>query len=312
MARRCRLALAAAFFVGATAGYAAADVRVVASIQPVHSLVSAVMDGVGEPLLIMRGASSPHTFSMRPSDAAMIEDAQVVFMIAHEMEVSLVRPLAALVGDARVVELALAPGIVLLPLREGATFAAHDEGEEHSEEDEEHEHGAFETHVWLDPVYAGEMARAIAGTLSEVDPDNAATYAANAEALLLQLDDLTAEVYAALTPSRGWPFIVFHNAYRYFEVRFDLASTGAIAVSSAQMPGVRRIVELRNTVRELGTVCVLAEPQFDSGIVRTITEGTPARTGVIDPVGAAIESGPELYFTLLRDMVASFRDCLRP
>ena len=349
MLRRSGLALAAAaLFNCVIASPASADaaVRVVASIKPVHSLVSAVMAGVGEPHLIIRGAVSPHTFSMRPSDAAMLENARVVFLIGESLETSLARPIDTLAGNARVIALSEAQGLVRRPLREGGTFEAHGHGtdddhgrredEEHENEEHEgeehegeehakgngaadgdddhdaHRRGAFDMHIWLDPVNAGAMARAIAGVLSEADPTNAGTYAANTQALLRRLEELTAQIAAEVAPVRGKPFIVFHDAYRYFEDRFGLTAAGSSVVSPDRSPGVRRISELRDKIRELGVTCVFAEPQFEPRLVDVIIEGTPARTGTVDPLGATIESGPELYFTLIRNMAASFKSCLAP
>ena len=344
MPRRSGLAFAAAaLFNGVIASPAAADaaVRVVASIKPVHSLVSAVMVGVGEPHLIIRGAVSPHTFSMRPSDAAMLENARVIFLIGDSLETSLARPIDILAGNARVIALSEAPGLVRRPLREGGTFEVHGhgtdddhgrredeehEGEEHEGEEQAkgneaahgdddhdaHRRGAFDMHIWLDPVNAGAMARAIAGALSKADPTNAGTYAANTQALLRRLEEFTRQIAAEVAPVRGKPFIVFHDAYRYFEDRFGLTAAGSSVVSPDRSPGVRRISELRDKIRELGVTCVFAEPQFEPRLVDVIIEGTPARTGTVDPLGATIESGPELYFTLIRNMAASFKSCLAP
>ena len=321
---------AAALFNCVIAGPAAADaaVRVVATIKPVHSLVSAVMAGVGEPHLIMRGTASPHTFSLRPSDARVLEEAHVIFLIGESMETTLAGPIDTLAGNARVIALSEAKGLVRRPLREGGTFESHgqandedhgrDEGEDHSSEDaiahrdDDHDdaHGAFDMHVWLDPVNAQAMARMIAGTLSEADPANTAVYAANALALGHRLDELTAQIAADVASVRGKPFVVFHDGYRYFEDRFGLAAAGSVVVSPERSPGARRILELRDKVHELAVTCVFAEPQFEPRLVNTIIEGTAARVGTIDPLGSTIESGPELYFTLLRNMAASFKDCL--
>ena len=321
---RCfRLALAAAALAGgAIAGPAAADIRVVASIKPVHSLVSAVMAGVGEPHLLMRGKASPHTFTMRPSDAVALEEANVVFLIDEAMETTLARAIDALAGKARVVALADAKGLIRRPLRQGGAFEAdphhgHDEDDkDHAKEESrahrDHEHGEFDMHVWLDPVNAWTMARAIADTLSEVDPANAAKYRANAHALLPRLDALTAQISAAMAPLRGKPFVVFHDGYRYFEDRFSLNAVGSVVVSPERSPGAKRLRQLRAKVRDLGGTCVFAEPQFDKRIVNVVIEGTRVRPGTVDPLGATIEDGPELYFTLIRNMAAAFRDCLSP
>ena len=375
--RRPLLALAAAALLGgAAAGPAAADdgVRVVASIKPVHSLVSAVMAGVGEPHLIIRGAASPHTFTMRPSDAAALEDADVIFMVGDTMETAMTGPVDALAGQARVIKLFDVPGMIHRPIREGGAFEEHDHashghegGDDHGDHDDhaghddhddhghghddhadeadhdEHEdatmhrdddhddhghghadhddhedahdddhHGAFDMHVWLDPINGWTMARAIAATLAEADPANAATYEANLDALLYRLDHLTEEIAAQVAPARGVPFIVFHDGYRYFEDRFGLSAAGSIVVSPERTPGARRIAELREKLHTLGVVCVFDEPQFDKRLVHTVIEGSEVRSGTVDPLGAAIEDGPELYFTLLHDMAASFADCLAP
>ena len=300
------------------------DVQVVTSIKPVHSLASAVMDGVGEPHLLMRGAGSPHDFKLRPSDAAMLEKAAVIFLIDARMESALVRPIGTLARDARVVELSQARGLLRRPLREGGAFEDdhhhHDEhghhGHEHGDGHDHHEHeresGAFDLHVWLDPVNAWAMARMIAEALSEADPANAATYAENAHELVHRLDDLTEEVAALVAPVRGEPFIVFHDAYRYFEDRFGLTTVGSAVVSEERSPGVRRIRELRDKVRRSGAACVFSEPHFDQRLVATIIEGTAIRSGTVDPLGVNVENGPELYFAMLRNMAAAFTNCLAP
>ena len=293
------------------------EIRVVASIKPVHSLVSAIMDGVGEPHLIIRGASSPHTFSMRPSDAEALEDADVIFLIDELKETALAGPIANLGDRALVVQLSRIPEITfLLSLREGGAFDmhthGHDEDGHHEDEDEhgDHEHGEFDLHIWLDPVNAAVMAEAITDALSEADPANAATYHDNEHDLIHDLEDLVDELDAALAPIRDKPFIVLHDAYQYFEDRFGLIAAGSITVNPERAPGVQRVTEIRDRVRELEGVCVFAEPQFDRRIVDVVIEGTEARAGTIDPLGADIDDGPELYFEMMRTLAASFGECL--
>jgi zinc transport system substrate-binding protein len=202
---------------------------VVASIKPVHSLVAAVMAGVGEPVLIVRGAASPHTYALRPSDAGALETADIVFWTGHGLELFLGDALETLATEAKVVELARSPGIELLPLREGGAFEVHahesddhDHADHDHDHDHEHEHDAGDMHFWLDPHNAALMVSQIATTLSEADPDNAATYAANAEIEIAALAALAGELAERLAPVRNKPFIVFHDAYQYFEARFGL------------------------------------------------------------------------------------------
>ena len=326
----------ALFLLGLCLGSPAAaetDIQVVTSIKPVHSLASAVMDGVGEPHLLMRGAGSPHEFKLRPSDAVMLEGAAVIFLIDERMEATLVRPIGTLARDARVVELTQAKGLVRRPLREGGAFEEdhdhqhdesgdherdqdddhdHDHGDDHSQHEDDHDGAAFDLHVWLDPVNAWAMARMMAEALSEADPANAAVYQENVQKLLHRLDDLTEEINEQVAPVRGQRFIVFHDAYRYFEDRFGLTAMGSAVVSEERSPGVRRIRELREKVRQLGVTCVFSEPHFDQRLVTTIIEGTAIRSGTVDGLGVDVENGPELYFTMLGNLAASFSGCLAP
>ena len=332
--RRVPGALAALALLGcAAANPASAEdgLQVVASIKPVHSLVSTVMAGVGEPHLVIRGNASPHTFTMRPSDATALEDADVIFMIGDMMETGLVGPVEALAGHARVVNLFDTPGLVRWPLREGGAFEEHDhaghdpqEQDDHRDDDHDDVHaddhgdhqddegGPFDMHVWLDPINGRTMARRIAGVLAEADPANADAYDANADALVQRLDRLSEEIAAQTAPARGVPFIVFHDGYRSFEERFGLTAAGSVVVSPQRPPGARRIAELRDKVQALGVACIFDEPQFDKRRVQAVIEGSDARSGTVDPLGTGIEDGPALYETLLRNMATSFTTCLAP
>jgi zinc transport system substrate-binding protein len=300
----------------ATTSLATAAPQVVASTKPIHSLVSAVMAGVGEPTLIVKGAASPHTYSLRPSDAAALESADIVFWTGHGMELFLADALETLSTNAEVVELAESPGIELLPVREGGAFEAHDHDEEAHDHEHEHEHehdhdhAEGDMHFWLDPLNAQAMVGEIARVLMEADPENADTYAANAEAELATLNALETELTAILAPVSGKPFVVFHDAYQYFENRFDLEVAGAVTVSPETLPGAARIDQLRAKVTDLGATCVFAEPNFEPAIIQTIVEGTEAQAGTLDPEGSALTEGPDLYPQLLRSLAAGLVDCL--
>ncbi|MEX4006065.1 zinc ABC transporter substrate-binding protein ZnuA [Neoaquamicrobium sediminum] len=307
---------------------------VVASIKPVHSLVAAVMEGVGEPELLVKGAASPHAYALRPSEARALERAKVVFWVGEGMETFLAGPLETLGGNARVVELVKAHDLVELDFREGGPFEAHDhgdhEGHDHAHDDDDdeadhdggddhaheghghegHDHGAIDMHLWLDPSNAKAFVHEIEEALSAADPDNAATYEANADALNEKLDALIAETDAALAPVRGRGFVVFHDAYQYFENRFDIQAAGSITVSPDAIPGAQRLTDIRAKVAELGATCIFAEPQFEPRLISVVAEGTQARTGVLDPLGADLEDGPELYFELIRNLTTSLTTCL--
>lgn len=372
--------------MASTAAFAAPEV--VVSIKPIHSLVASVMEGVGEPALIVEGAGSPHTYSLKPSQAAAIEGADVVFWVSPTLEPFLEKPLQSLAADAQVVELADIDGLKTMPFRESAAFEGHDHGDEedHAEDDHDHEHhdemahdeddhdheehaaheeddhdeedhhaevhdehedhdedghaeadehdhdghddhdedvaahedehhhdhGAVDPHLWLDPVNAQVMVAEIAHELSEADPDNAERYQANAETVNARLDDLIARTKAEVAPAAGKPFVVFHDAYHYFEDRFGLTAAGSITISPENPPGADRVAQIQDKVRDLGATCVFAEPQFEPKLVTVVIEGSDARAGVLDPLGATLENGPDLYFDLIGNMASSFAECLTP
>jgi zinc transport system substrate-binding protein len=310
--------LASASFLAASGPALALD-GVIASIKPVHSLVASVMQGVGEPQLIVKGAASPHTYALRPSEAAALEQAKLIFWIGHDMEAFLDKALDSLAGIAGIVELAEAEGVSLLPFREGGAFEAHEDEEDHAAGEDGHEehaeaghdeHGEFDMHFWLDPENAKAMVRAIERALVEADPDNAGKYTENAAALQTRLDALAGEIEAEIAPVKGKGFIVFHDAYHYFEKRFGIEAAGSITVSPEVMPGAERISVIKAKVAELGATCVFAEPQFEPKLVNVVIEGTGAKSGVLDPEGGSLTEGPDLYFDLLRNIASSLRSCL--
>ncbi len=309
------LAIPAFLFAGSLQ---AADAPVVVtSIKPVHSLVSAIMQGVGKPELIVDGAASPHTYNLKPSNARALQEAKVVFWVGPGLEAFLEKPLESLGSDAIVARLDNAPGLVKLPFREGGAFEAHDDGDEHdhghdhADDDHGHDdHHGFDTHLWLDPMNAKAMAAEITTTLVAADPANALTYEANAKALDEKLDALDEEIAATVSPVKDKPFIVFHDAYQYFEHRYHIRVAGSITVSPETIPGAERVSEIHRKVGDLGATCVFAEPQFEPRLVDVVIEGTKAKSGVLDPEAATLPAGPDLYFTLMRGIAGSMRNCL--
>lgn len=313
----------------------AAPPSVVATIKPVHSLVAAVMDGVAMPDLLISGAASPHAYSMRPSDARKLQSAGVIFWIGPLMETFLEKPLKTLGSKARIVALEAVPGMTRLPIREGGLWEAHDHSHGKHDDHDKHDHGKhddhdhgkhdhdkhdhgkkgghddeIDAHVWLDPRNAMAMVDAIARTLSAADPANAARYRANAAATRQRLQALEARLRARLAPMRGRRYVVFHDAYQYFERRYGLTPAGSITVSPERAPGPRRLYEIRKRILDEKVVCVFAEPQFPPRLVRTVISGTPARMGVLDPIGAKIPAGKDLYAKLQTGLATSLVACL--
>ncbi|MDG4649680.1 zinc ABC transporter substrate-binding protein [Roseibacterium sp. SDUM158017] len=365
-----RFAGVSALALSVAAGGALAEVpRVAVDVAPVHSLVARVMQGVGEPDLVLPATASPHAHSLRPSEARALEAADLVVWIGPELTPWMADAIDRLAGDAPGLKLLEVEGAIRRETRTGARFGAHEHGgddhhddpahdehhddhaddehhddhahdehhddhahddhhdehadgehhDEHAHDDHHddhahddahgHAHEGIDPHAWLDPVNAGIWMADIAEALSELDPGNAAAYRANARAGRAEIDALIAEVEGRMAPLRGRPFIVFHDAYQYFEARFGLEAAGAISVSDASEPGPARVAEIRDLVAELGAGCVFAEPQFNRGMVDAVFEGSGATIGVIDPVGAELTPGPGFYPALIRGMADSFEAC---
>lgn len=342
---------------------------VVADIAPVQSLVARVMAGVGEPGVIVPPGASPHSLAMKPSQSALLDQAEVVFWVGPELEPWLEKPLDALAGGATVVALFDSASTRHLAVRQGATFEAHHHGDEaggaegeahghaeaveqgaagdqaqadqpgqdhagaggaeadhagdgasdgdhadeaghdHAGHDHAHHHGGEDPHAWLDPVNAQAWLGTIAATLSQADPANAARYAANAEAAKGELDRLRTELTAELAPVAGTPFVVFHDAYQYFEDRFGISAAGSISLADGSAPGPARLAQVQQKVRGMKIACALSEPQFDPALIDTVFEGMEVRTGTLDPLGATLSPGPELYPQLLRRLAQTLKDC---
>jgi zinc transport system substrate-binding protein len=308
------LALSAGVMVGVMVGVMAgapaawAETRiplvghhVVVSVAPLHSLVSGVMAGLGVPKLLVRGAASPHDTSLRPSDARALTRARVVIWAGPTLEIFLVKALAVLAPDARVVTLTEEASLHRLPLPGRAP--GNGTGDRTGP-------GAVDPHLWLDPVNAGRMVAIFAAALAEADPDNATAYQANAARLAERLAALDAELRERLAPVRQIPHMVFHDAFAYFEAHYGLNQVGVVAVNPGIRPGARHLSALRRRIREAGVACVFAEPQFNPALVEAMTGGTGARVATLDPLGAGLAPGPEAYFVLMRALAAALVDCL--
>ncbi|MGR3805444.1 zinc ABC transporter substrate-binding protein [Marinibacterium profundimaris] len=323
-----KLLLGAVSVLGLSSAAAAEVPSVAADIPPVHSLVSIVMGELGTPHLLVQPGASPHGYSLRPSEAAALNRADAVFWISKSLEPWLEGSIEALADNAHVIELMETDGTTELEFREGATFEAHshdheghddheeanDHDHDHHDDDEHahegHDHHGHDPHAWLDPENARVWLDVIAAELSELDPENTATYRANAEAGRTDLESLIGEISAQLDPVRGANFIVFHDAYQYFENRFGFPASGSITLGDASDPSPARIEEIQHKVAELGVSCAFTEPQFNPDLVATVFRGTDAQTGIMDPLGAELEPGADLYPQLLRNLASSLTDCL--
>lgn len=292
--------------------------KVIASVVPVHGIVSAVMGEIGQPELLLSGSLSEHRATYTPQQIADLGKADLVFIVGQGLEAKLSQLSGSeAVNGKRFVELSTVPGIATHPIREGGAWEAHDHDHGH-DHDHEHGHGgekaegvlSFDPHVWLDPGNAKAMAAAVAAALATADPANAAAYGKNAEAFARSLDALSGQIAAELAPVQQVPYVVFHDAYQYFEKRFGLNAAGSISDVSAKAPSAKRLKQVRGKIKEVKAACVFREPQYDGKMVETVIEGTGAKAGVLDPLGAGIPPGPGAYQQLLTGLSGGLKACL--
>ena len=312
-----------------------AEVKVVTSIKPLHSLASYLMDGVGKPDLIVDGYASPHGFAMKPSHAKMLQNADLIFWVGEDLESFLEKQLSSIAKKAEKIELMEVKGLNVLKFRERNIFDEHDHDdhddhgkkeddhddhdhdehakkEEHDDHDdhdghEGHAHGEYDPHIWLDPMNAKVILNEMVEHLIENDAKNAAKYKSNLKKALKEIDKLNKDVKAELSKSTA--SIVFHDAYQYFEERYGVNILGAFTVNTDVMPGAEQLAEIREIIEHDKVTCVFSEPQFNPDIIKAVAKDMNIKTGVIDPLGATLDPGKDLYFDLIRNMSASFKGC---
>jgi len=314
-----------------------ADIKVVASIKPIHSLASYLMDGVGKPDLIVDGYASPHGFAMKPSHAKMLQNADLIFWVGEDLESFLEKPLNSIAKKAEKIELMDIKGLNKLEFRERNIFKehedhGHDEHKEHGHKEDKHDdhkehdehkehghkedkhddhqghaHGEHDPHIWLDPMNAKVILSEMAEHLIENDQKNEAKYKENLKKAHKDLDKLTKKVKSEL--NKNFKSIVFHDAYQYFEKRFDINILGAFTVNPDVMPGAEQLAEIREVIEHDKVSCIFSEPQFNPDIIKAVAKDTNVATGVIDPLGATLDPGKDLYFDLIGNMSKSFKGC---
>ena len=378
---------------------ARAEVNVVTTIKPLHSLISSVMEGVGKPSLIIEGTNNPHTFVFKPSHAEMIENADIVFWIGEDLEAFMEKPLESLAKNAKTISFMDLASIEKLKFREQNIFDdhddhghddhddhghkdddhddhddhdghddehdghddhddhghkdddhddhddhdghddehdGHDDHDDHGHKDDDHDdhddhdghddehdghddhddhaghhdghnHGEFDAHIWLDPANAKEMVLEISHELSEIDPSNKSKYEDNASKTIVALDKLIEEVDKSL--SKDISYIVFHDAYQYFEKRFGVIPAGALTLNPDVLPGAKQIADIQDVINDKGIKCIFSEPQYNPKIIETLGNDMNISTGVMDPLGAYIDAGPSMYSDLINQIANSIKDC---
>lgn len=276
--------------------------QITVTLKPIHALVSGVMEGIGQPDLLLSGGESPHTYHLKPSQMSHLSQADLVIWVGPAIESFLAKPLS--LHSVQQLKLMGIQGLTLLKLRSGALWEEHD----HHSSSPPTEDFQFDQHIWLDPHNAQVMVMAIAEKLGQIDAVHTTHYQTNALRLNERLRQLDQSLKKQLTPLKQIPFLVFHDAYQYFENRYGLTVLGVVSVSPEQRPSVRRLHELRQRMGQAH--CIFKEPQFESALITTLLQGTSTRLNTLDPLGMQLEQGTEAYFKLLHNLGYSLRACL--
>ncbi len=296
----------AALAAAAVTAPARAEVPTVAvSIRPLHSLVAGVMNGVGEPLLLLSQAASMHGYSLRPSELRAISRSRFVFWIGPSAETMLVKPLEAAAASAQIIAFSELEAVERLPLRKDDPVLPRPRRPVAGNSE-----AAIDSHLWLDPLNAVKIAHVVMEVLSAADPDNAGRYRRNAATLETRLTRLGEDISDLLRPVRAIPFVSFHDSLQYLERRYRLRALATVSTSPADVPGVRRLHQIRALISGQGVACVFGEAPHSPGLIRTIIAGSETRTEILDPLGLTVPPGPDHYFSTLRRLTRTLARCL--
>ena len=304
---------------------AAAEVSAVATIAPLHSILQNIVGETDAVHLLVDPDGSPHHARLSPSRARLLQNADAVFYLDESFERFIKRPLRTTPENARI---RLANHLRIAKYNEhysderDSEHGGHSEHENHSDEHENHSdehdsehgdrHGELDFHIWLDADLTRDAARQMAKKLAEINPPRAAEYAENLRNLEKRLSDLDARLQKILTPLRDRPFMTMHDAYGYFVRRYELSFVGALHGGHAESLSAKRLRETRRTIAESGAVCIFGEPQLPARQLTAATENLNIKTGELDPLGANLQPGADLYFDLMTQMARALSDCLSP
>ncbi|MGR2666869.1 zinc ABC transporter substrate-binding protein ZnuA [Vibrio campbellii] len=271
-------------------------VTVLTSIKPIQMIATELTEGVTKPDVLLQNNASPHDYALRPSDVKKVAAADLVIWYGHDLEPFLEKVVTDKGNTLTISQ------ILDLSLREF--------GSEHAHDHDGHNHGTHDPHFWLGIETVQQVANAIAHKLAEIDPEHAATYAENLNKFEVQLKATDAEIKQQLTPVKDKGYFVFHDAYGYFEERYDLNQMGHFTVSPDRKPGAKTLIHIRKTLGTGDVACVFSEPQFTPAVIESVMRGSDVKTGILDPLGSEIDVKSGSYFEFLQGMSNSFSQCL--
>ena len=279
---------------------------IVASISPLHSLVSYIVGNTGNVILLIDPKNSPHNFSLKPSHAKLLNNAEIFFYIDDQLETALKKTLNSIPKTVRVTKVSQFKNLNLLSIRKSQNWEEDKHDHHHN-----HSHDSYDIHFWLDAKNAIEIVKGVTKELSKLYPDNIDTYKKNAQKLIANINVKDNYIKLKLKEVKNKPYIVFHDAYQYFEKAYNLNAIGSILINPKQPPLPNRIIQIRSKIKTLNAYCVFKEPQYKDKIIKTVIENTNANIGILDPLGANIDPGPDMYISLLDDLANNISTCLK-
>jgi zinc transport system substrate-binding protein len=285
---------------------ALATPKIVVSIPPIFSLVSSITHGITRPeLLLTQG--SPHNASLRPSQASALANADLLIWVGPELESFLAQPIKRLVKPGVELQLLTLEALKRLPQREGGFW---EEDEHETAHEAAHTDHRFNPHIWLAPENAQQIAAAVSNRLCQIDPAHQAGYQQNLIELTRRIQDFAKNLQQQLKPIQGKPYLVFHDAYPYFEDAFSLNALGSVRVSADRPPGAKRIQEIREKMVLTHAGCLFSEPQFSPTLAQRLAADGQLKLGVLDPLGSRSDNSEDDWFNLMQNLATSLKSCL--
>jgi zinc transport system substrate-binding protein len=287
--------------------------KVAVTIPPLHSLVQMVLGETGTAELLIKGNKSPHGYQLKPSQIRSLRSSQLIFWVGPGLEGFMLRAFRDIDLQEKSVELIELDTLITHPVRVAGVWEEErkdqHEGEGHKEEG--HDEDGIDHHYWLDPINAQKTIQHVAKKLSEIDPDNAPIYAANAKAAVKELALLHSNIAQQLTPHLQKPYILFHDAFQYFEARYKLNAQGSLLLRPNDSASAKQLGNIRQKITTDNAKCIFREPQFSVKLTRTAAEGTKAKQQTLDPLGMNIAPGSNLYFELMETITTNLVSCLK-
>ncbi|MFM2608650.1 zinc ABC transporter substrate-binding protein ZnuA [Vibrio chagasii] len=271
---------------------------ILTSFKPIQMIVTELTQGVSEPEVLMNSNASPHDYALKPSDVKKVHSADMVVWFGPDLEAFLTKVIES---NDNVIEIAKIPGINL---------RAYGHEEHDHEAHEGHHHGSHDPHFWLGIDQVEVAAKYISDKLIETDPDNAMAYQENLDSFLIALEEKKQSIREQLAPVKDKGYYVFHDAYGYYEEEFGLNNLGHFTVSPDRKPGAKSLIAIKKTIVRENVQCVFSEPQFTPAVIESVTRGSNAKQGQLDPVGSSVEVKSGSYFDFLQQLTDSYTSCL--